>query len=159
MTSVQAIVHRGAWNAKSRKHTVLKMIEGVMRGYETDRLLAKWTAADASLQNSDGSEILGLESVSTAVNGIYERFASFYHEPQLTVCIKVDDGFNTLCQLKIYASLLSAPAAGASKVRDNSGKEWDVAIPGCYYNVITYDDKAANGLGMTFKRVEFMGGC
>jgi hypothetical protein len=158
MTSVQATIHRGDWNAESRKHAVLKAMEVMTRGYETDGLVAKWTTTDASFQNTDGSESYGAESISTAAKGIFGRFASFYHEPQLTVCIEADDEFHTLCQVKLYGTLLSAPAAGAGKVKDRSGKEWDVAIPGCYFSVIVYDDKAANGLGMALKRAEFMAG-
>lgn len=47
-----------------------------------------------------------------------------------------------------------APAAAESKVKDKSGKEWDLSVPAAMHFRYVSDEKAENGLIMAIKRAE-----
>ena len=61
-----------------------------------------------------------------------------------------------LGQATLFANLPGAPAAGETKVKDASGKEWDMGVPSGFHFFYKKDDKADNGLGMFIKRTEVM---
>lgn len=54
----------------------------------------------------------------------------------------------------LYGALPGSPAAGESKVKDSTGKEWDIQIPGGFHFQFVKDDKAKNGNGFALKRTE-----
>jgi hypothetical protein len=150
--TVPAFVQFGGWDATTRTHPVLKMLETIILKFDaSNKLDPQWYTADATFQKADGSEYYGLDEVLKAVEQGYAPFTSHYHEPYSMMCIETDGGYKMSAQAKIYGNLAGAPVAGESRVKDKTGKEWDVVVPGGY---LGYYVKAENGLGIAIKRTE-----
>ncbi|KAI9764616.1 MAG: hypothetical protein M1839_005802 [Geoglossum umbratile] len=153
--TVPAFVHIGDWNDQTRKHPATKMMEIITNKFDQSCVSdPRWYAADSSFHNADGSDYRGLEKTNLAVKQSYERFTSHYHEPHSIVCIEAHDGYKMWGQAKLFGNLPGVPAEGEKKVKDRLGREWDVCIPGGYFNYYVRDERAEPGLGMVIKRAE-----
>ena len=134
----------------------MKWMESFTKDFDANGPSAKWYTANASLQKGDGSEYHGREETIAATKQLYGPLTSYFHEPYFVYCSETDDGYEMLGQAKLFANLPGAPAAGESKVKDQSGNEWDMALPAAFHFWYVNDEKAENGLGMAVKRTEIM---
>jgi hypothetical protein len=151
-----AFVYRGTWDDTTRKHPAMKWMETYTKEFDTHGPSPKWYTADASLQKADGTEYHGREQSITAIKELYGPLTSHFHEPYFVMCSRTDDGYEMLGQAKLFANLPGQPAAGESKVKDKSGKEWDIGVPAAFHFWYVNDEKAENGHGMAIKRTEIM---
>ncbi|KAI9866243.1 MAG: hypothetical protein M1813_001364 [Trichoglossum hirsutum] len=155
--TVPAFVHSGDWNEASRAHPVAKSVEAIADEFDTtNRVNPKWYTADPYLQKTDGSECQSLQEVIAAVEQMYEPFTSHHHEPHLITIVEADHGYRFLGLVRFFGNLAGTPAAGESKVKDRSGKEWDIVVMGTYSALFVKDEKAENGLGVAIKKTEIM---
>jgi hypothetical protein len=151
-----AFVHSGYWDPTTRKHPAMKWMEAFNKDFDANGVNPKWYTADASIQKADGTEFYGREGVIAVARELYGPFTSYFHEPYFVMCSETDDGYEMLGQAKLFANLPGAPAAGECKVKDKSGKEWDLSVPAAMHFWYVNDEKAENGLGMAIKRTEIM---
>jgi hypothetical protein len=151
-----AFVHRGTWDETTRKHPAMKWMEAFNKDFDTHGPSPKWYTADASFQKADGTEFHGREQVMVANKELYGSLTSYFHEPYFVTCNETEDGYEMLGQAKLFANLPGKPSAGERKVKDKSGKEWDMSIPGAFHFWYVNDEKAENGLGIAIKRTEIM---
>ena len=154
--SVPAFVYAGTWSETTRKHPAMKFMEAATHDFDANGPTAKWYTSDPSFQKADGSEYHGLEQTVSAFKELYGAFTSYHHEPYFLICSATDEGYEMLGQAKLFANLPGKAAAGESKVKDPSGKEWDMAVPGAFHFWYVPDEKAENGQGMGIKRTEVM---
>ena len=150
--TVPAFVYTGTWSETTRKHPAMKWMEKVTNDFDANGPSAKWYTSDASVQKGDGSEYHGQEQTVAAIKEVYGPFTAYHHEPYFVMCSATDDGYEMLGQAKLFANLPGAPGAGESKVKDKSGKEWDLAVPAAFHFWYVHDEKA----GMAIKRTEIM---
>ena len=67
------------------------------------------------------------------------------------MCVETDDGYKIMGQAKLFGNLSGPAADGEIRVKDKTGKEWDVAIPGGWINEYV---RYGNELGLAIKRSE-----
>lgn len=155
LPTVPAFNHNGSWNESTRKHPALNVMETITTEFErTNKLNPNWFTADVTFQNENGSEFHGVDNVLAAVRQYYSPFTSLYHEPQSFMCTDTDDGFKIKGQAKLFGNLPGPAADGEIRVKDKTGKEWDIAIPGGWINEYV---KYENELGWAIKRSEVPG--
>ncbi|MCJ1319178.1 hypothetical protein MMC15_004511 [Xylographa vitiligo] len=153
--TVTAFVHNGSWDDTTREHPALKMMETITNEFDkTNVLNPAWYAADSSFQKTDGSQHHGLEAAMMTTRQNYEPLQTHYHEPHSIVCVETDDGYKMWGQATLFGNLAGVPAEGETKVTDRMGREWDVELPGGWFNYYVRDEHAKNGLGMVIKRSE-----
>ena len=155
LPTVTAFVHNGSWDDTTREHPALKMMETITNEFDkTNVLNPAWYAADSSFQKTDGSQHHGLDAAMMTTRQNYEPLQTHYHEPHSIVCVETDDGYKMWGQATLFGNLAGVPAEGETKVTDRMGREWDVELPGGWFNYYVRDEHAKNGLGMVIKRSE-----
>jgi len=114
-----------------------------------------WFAPDFTLVKPDGSSHTGNAAAFKESKEMYQFFTSELHEPYFLVTWETKDGWDMIGQAHLYANLPGPPMAQEQKVKDLSGNEWDVKIPGAFRFEYVRQQGAPHD-GIVLKRTEIM---
>lgn len=147
-----AFVHHGSWDQTTAQHPAMKWMEEYNHDFDTQSWDSKWYSEDWTYVASDGNIYQGKEKALEAVKSFYSPLTTYFHEPFLVMCSETPDGYEMIGQAKLYANLPGEPHVEEKKVKDGSGRDWDLAVPGAFY--FQY---AKHGGGFVLKKTEMMG--
>lgn len=86
---------------------------------------------------------------------MYQPCTSELHDPYNLITWETNDGWEMLGQAYFYANLSGEATSGEKKVKDQSGKEWDVKVRSAFRFLYVKKEGAAHG-GIELKRTEIM---
>ena len=159
MTSKQCIVHTGGWEGV-RSHPAMAWMEKYTaffdrRDYDS---LSSWHSPSYTYTKSTGETFSSGDASNKAVVETYAPFRANLHDPKFLVVWETEKGWEMFGVAVLYADLV---AEGEKKVRveisaievpfhpdkpvqatDQSGKQWDLAIPSAFKFRYVKDDAA-----------------
>lgn len=125
-------VHRGPWDAETRKHPAMKWLEdytvNCIDSRAFDQPHSVWHSDDFSLLKTDGTEIKGAKEAWANTAEIFAPFTSHLHQPFYLCCTETKYGYEMLGQAWVFANFPGAASAGEKKHKDAHGKEWDMKV-------------------------------
>lgn len=131
-----AFIHHGTWDDETRSHPAMKFMEDytttIIDKRAWDTTVSDWLTDDFVLNQADGNTVHGGDASFKAIQQIYGPFTTNLHYPGLLVCFETETGWTMMGQAHLYADLVGAAGEGEKKVKDASGKEWDVSIPSAF---------------------------
>jgi len=158
--STPAFVSYGTWGPETRKNPAMKWMEdytvNVIDKQQWSLPYSEYHADDFSVLKPDGNEVEGGEQAWAAIKELYSPFTEHLHEPFFLSCHETDYGWEMIGQAMVYANLQGKQAAGEQKVKDLTGKEWDIKVPGGFRFQYVKDAKAKNGGGIVLRMTQIM---
>ncbi|MCJ1303633.1 hypothetical protein MMC08_006443 [Hypocenomyce scalaris] len=157
--TVPAFEHYGSWDAETRKHPAMAWMEsytlGIIDAKKFSTPYNYYHGDNFSFQLSNGTIVQGGAAAWEAAAQVYAPFPAHLHEPSYLLATESASGWKMLGVANVYFALPGPPSAEA-KVKDLSGKEWDVVVPSSFHFEYEKSDKAKEG-GIVLKSTKIYG--
>lgn len=130
--------HRGDFDAHSDKHPASEFLQRYRDDFDIGRQFPPtWYTDDFTYVAPDGTAHAGRDKALTALKAMYGPLAAHRHEATYITATATEYGYEMLGLAIMWVKLPGEPAAAegeaGKKVTDASGREWDLAIPGCFH--------------------------
>ncbi|KAL8721915.1 MAG: hypothetical protein Q9225_001511 [Loekoesia sp. 1 TL-2023] len=140
---------RGGWTSELTQHPAAAWLKQYTetaldaRAWEKGEPYSNWHTNDFTVTKADGTVVEGgKQAWEQAIPSMYAPFKAQQHEPGMALVFETPDGWVMLGEAKVFAQLhVPSPEP---KVKDASGKEWDVVTPGAFRFQFVRDPKAAH---------------
>jgi hypothetical protein len=110
---------------------------------------------DCVFLKPDGSEIKGGEKTFATLAEMYGPLTAQYTEPFYQIVTETEDGWDMIGQAWIYGNLPGEPASGEEKVKDLSGRTWEIKMSGGFRFQYVKDTGAIHD-GIQMKTIQIM---
>jgi len=147
-------------DARTCAHPAINLMENFTNNaigglqYQSGTPYSDWYIDDLTMYKANGEVIhSGKKAWVEGLPSTYGPFKAHLHDPDSLSCYETKDGWDMIGQVDVYTNLHIE--GSEPKVKDSSGKEWDVVTPAAFHFQYVKDSKA-NHDGIRLKSTKIL---